>query len=133
MDERKLELVKLLAEECTTMQDVQNLLKDLFRGTIEQMLEAEMDKHLGYEKHSLLGDGSGNSRNGYGKKTLRTEFGETEISVSRDRNGEFEPKVIAKYQTRTDDLEGRILAMYAKGMSNNNAPHCQDNFSAFLS
>lgn len=118
MDDRKQELVKLLAEECTNMQDVQNLLKDLFRGTIEQMLEAEMDEHLGYEKHSPLGDGTGNSRNGYGKKKLRTEFGETEISVPRDRNGDFDPKVIGKYQTRTDDLESRILAMYAKGMSN---------------
>ena len=118
MNERANELVRLLAEECTNMQDVQKLLKNLFKGTIEQMLEAEMDEHLGYEKHSASGDGSGNSRNGYNKKTLQTEFGKTELAIPRDRNGEFNPKVISKYQTKTDDLESRIIAMYAKGMSN---------------
>jgi putative transposase len=118
MNEREQELVKLLAEKCSNMKDVQILLKSLFKGTIEQMLEAEMEEHLGYEKHSSVGDGSGNSRNGYNRKTLQTEFGETELQVPRDRNGEFEPKLIAKYQTKTDDLESRIIAMYAKGMSN---------------
>jgi putative transposase len=82
------------------------------------MLEAEMDEHLGYEKHSVLGNNSGNSRNGYGKKTIKTELGETEIGVPRDRNGTFEPRVIEKRQTKSEDLENRIIAMYAKGMSN---------------
>lgn len=100
------------------LEDVQTLLKGLFKGTIEQMLEAEMDEHLGYEKNSYSGNNSGNSRNGYGKKTIKTELGESEIIVPRDRNGEFEPQVIEKRQTRSDDLENRILAMYAKGMSN---------------
>lgn len=116
--EKAKELVALLAEECTSMADVQAMLKGLFKGTIEQMLEAEMEEHLGYEKHNVLGNNSGNSRNGYGKKTLKTELGETDISVPRDRNGEFEPQIIEKRQTRSDDLESRILAMYAKGMSN---------------
>jgi putative transposase len=116
--ERTKELVALLAEECSTMSDVQDLLKNLFKGTLEKMLEAEMDEHLGYEKHSISGNNSGNSRNGYGKKTLKTELGEIELSVPRDRNGEFEPQIIEKRQTRSDDLESRILAMYAKGMSN---------------
>ncbi len=81
------------------------------------MLEAEMDEHLGYEKHSARGDGSGNSRNGHGRKTVKTEWGETDIAVPRDRNSSFEPQVVEKRQTRTDDIENRILAMYAKGMS----------------
>ena len=81
------------------------------------MLQAEMDEHLGYDKHSSDGDGSGNSRNGYGKKTIKSEWGEAEISVPRDRKGSFEPSVIEKRQTRTDDIETRILAMYSKGMS----------------
>lgn len=118
MHEKAKELVALLADECGNLEDVQALLKNLFKGTIEQMLEAEMEEHLGYEKHNILGNNSGNSRNGYGKKTLKTELGETEISVPRDRKGEFEPQVIEKRQTRSDDLENRILAMYAKGMSN---------------
>jgi len=112
------ELVGILAEECGNLADVQALLKNLFKDTIEQMLEAEMEEHLGYDKHSILGNNSGNSRNGYNRKTFRTELGETEIAVPRDRKGEFSPQVIEKGQTRSDDLETRILAMYAKGMSN---------------
>jgi putative transposase len=118
MHEKAKELVGLLSTECENLEDVQVLLKTLFKGTIEQMLEAEMEEHLGYEKHSATGNGSGNSRNGYGTKTLKTELGETEIQVPRDRNGKFDPQVIEKRQTRSDDLESRILAMYAKGMSN---------------
>ena len=118
MHEKAKELVGILSQECENMEDVQALLKTLFKETIEQMLEAEMEEHLGYEKNSVLGNGSGNSRNGYGKKTLKTELGETEIQVPRDRNGDFESQVIEKRQTRSDDLESRILTMYAKGMSN---------------
>jgi len=118
MQERMRELVGLMSQDCENMEDVQVLLKGLFKGTIEKMLEAEMDEHLGYEKNSPVGNNSGNSRNGYGKKRLKTELGETEIVVPRDRNGRFEPQVIEKRQTRSDDLDSRILAMYAKGMSN---------------
>ena len=81
------------------------------------MLEAEMDEHLGYEKNSVAGNNSGNSRNGYGKKTIISDYGECEIAVPRDRNGDFEPKVIEKRQTRTDEIEQKIMQMYAKGMS----------------
>lgn len=120
MEEKRKELVTELAEECRTLKDVQSLLKGLFKETIEQMLQAEMDEHLGYEKSDSAGNNSGNSRNGYGKKTVKSELGETEIQVPRDRNGEFEPRVLPKRQTRTDDLESRILAMYSKGMTNRN-------------
>ncbi len=75
-----------------------------------------MDENLGYEKNSVLGNNSGNSRNGYGKKTISSDYGKCEISVPRDRNGEFDPKVIEKRQTRTDEIEQKIMAMYAKGM-----------------
>jgi putative transposase len=111
------ELTALIASECSTMADVQNMLKDLFKDSLQSMLEGEMDEHLGYEKHSVLGNNSGNSRNGHGRKTVKTTLGEAEIAVPRDRNGDFEPQVIAKRQTRTDDIESRVLAMYAKGMS----------------
>ena len=117
MNETAKELTALLSSECKNLSDVQDMLKSLFKGTIETMLEAEMDEHLGYEKNSVLGNNSGNSRNGYNRKTLKSELGETEIFVPRDRRGEFEPQVIEKRQTRTDDLENRVLAMYSKGMS----------------
>ena len=116
LDEREMELVKLLMVDCQTTGDIQAKLKRLFAGTIEQMLEAEMDEHFGYEKNSVAGNNSGNTRNGYEKKTIIRDYGECEIAVPRDRNGKFEPKVIEKRQTRTDEIEQEIMQMYAKGM-----------------
>jgi len=118
MENTATELARVLSHECHSVEDVQGMLKDLFRGTLEEMLEAEMDEHLGYEKHSNTGDHSGNSRNGYNTKKIQSEFGMAELHVPRDRNGAFEPKVIGKFQTKTEGLEEQIIAMYAKGMSN---------------
>jgi len=115
--EAEKELVKLLMAECKTTGDIQAKLKQLFAGTIEQMLEAEMDEHLGYDKNSVLGNNSGNSRNGHNRKTIHSEYGQAEIAVPRDRNGEFEPQVLSKRQVRTDEIEQKILAMYSKGMN----------------
>lgn len=117
MNENAKKLVALLSEECHSMTDVQEMLKNLFKGTVEAMLEGEMEEHLGYEKSSAAGRNTGNSRNGYGTKVIKSEMGETEIRVPRDRNGEFEPQLIEKRQTRTEDLENRVLAMYSKGMT----------------
>src|ERR1700738_1122700 len=82
-----------------TAQDAQNALKDLFAETIQEMLEAEMDTHLGYEKHDVQGKKTSNSRNGKSKKNVTSEYGEQEISVPRDRQGEFEPIVVKKHQS----------------------------------
>ncbi|MDD4700414.1 MAG: IS256 family transposase [Oscillospiraceae bacterium] len=112
-----MELVRTLMSDCHSTADIQTKLKRLFAGTIEQMLEAEMDEHLGYEKNSILGNNSGNSRNGYNHKTIISDYGEAEIAVPRDRNGEFDPQILAKRQIRTDEIEQKIMAMYAKGMS----------------
>jgi len=117
LNEKEMQLAALICEECATTADLTAKLKSLFGGALEKILEAEMDEHLGYEKNSIQGKNSGNSRNGYGKKTMKSEWGESEISVPRDRNSSFEPQVIEKRQTRTDDIETRVLAMYAKGMS----------------
>jgi len=95
----KMELVELIGENCKSPADVTAKLKNLFAGTLQKILEAEMDEHLGYEKNSILGNNSGNSRNGYGKKTIKSEWGESETAVSRDRKGTFEPKIIQKRQT----------------------------------
>jgi putative transposase len=117
LTDKEMELVSMLMKDCKNTSDIQSKLKRLFAGTIEQMLEAEMEEHLGYEKHSGIGDNSGNSRNGYNHKNIISDYGETEIAIPRDRNGEFEPKVLEKWQTRTDEIEQKIMAMYAKGMS----------------
>ncbi len=73
LTDKEMELVSLLMQDCKSTNDIQAKLKRLFAGTIEQMLEAEMDEHLGYEKHSNAGDNSGNSRNGYNRKTIISE------------------------------------------------------------
>ncbi len=117
LTDKEMELVSLLMQDCKSTGDIQSKLKRLFAGTIEQMLEAEMDEHLGYEKNDVSGNNSGNSRNGYNHKTIISDYGESEISIPRDRKGEFEPKVIKKRKTRTDEIEQKILAMYQKGMS----------------
>lgn len=117
LSEKEMELVSLLMQDCKSTGDIQSKLKRLFAGTIEQMLEAEMDEHLGYEKHDVAGNNSGNSRNGYNRKTIISDYGESDILIPRDRNGEFDPKVLEKRQTRTDEIEQKIMAMYQKGMS----------------
>jgi putative transposase len=117
LNDHEMELVTLLMQDCQSTGDIQTKLKRLFAGTIEQMLEAEMDEHLGYEKHSAEGNNSGNSRNGYNRKNIISDYGSNEIAVPRDRNGEFEPKLVSNRQTRTDEIEDKIMAMYSKGMS----------------
>ena len=111
-------LARELAKTCRTQEDISNAIKALFSGTVEQILEAELDEHLGYEKHDVRGNNSGNSRNGYNHKTISTQHGETEIEIPRDRNGTFEPQIIPKYQTKSQNIENQIIGLYAKGMSN---------------
>jgi putative transposase len=91
------------------------LLKRLTKKLVEGALGAEMTHHLGYEKHQ--GPGSGNARNGSSAKTLKGDFGEVEIAVPRDRNGSFEPQIVAKHQRRFTGFDDKILSMYARGMS----------------
>ena len=93
------------------------LLKQLTKALVERALNAELTNHLGYEKNHPDGRGSGNSRNGKSRKRLKGDFGEVEIEVPRDREGEFEPKIVGKHQRRFDGFDDKILSMYARGMS----------------
>ena len=97
--------------------DVQAALRDLFASTMQEMLEAELEAELGYAKHDTKNKTTDNSRNGYSRKTLTSEYGEVEIAVPRDRKGEFEPQIIKKHQTNTAGIEEQIIAMYARGVS----------------
>ena len=107
-------------------------LKDVFKLMVGEMLEngleGELDDELGYTKYDYRNKDGENSRNGYSKKTLKTSFGETEIKVPRDRDGEFEPQLVKKNQTTlTGDIEEKILSMYAKGMTTSDIEaHIQD-------
>ena len=87
------------------------------KALVERMLAGELNHHLGYEKHAVVGRGSGNSRNGKSQKTLKGEAGEMTIEVPRDRNGTFEPQLIEKHQTRFTGFDAKILSMYALGMT----------------
>jgi putative transposase len=97
--------------------DLAKLSRELLKITVEASLNAEMDDHIGYAKHSPDGYNSGNSRNGYNRKTLKGEHGAIEIETPRDRNGSFEPVFVAKNQTRLTKFDDQILLLYAKGMT----------------
>lgn len=93
------------------------LFKALKKRMIEKALGADLTDHLGYDKSDPAGRGSGNSRNGVSKKTVKSEDGAVEIAVPRDRSGSFEPQLVKKGQTRIDGFDDRIISMYARGMS----------------
>jgi putative transposase len=93
------------------------LLKQLTKALIERAMKAELTHQLGYEKNAPEGRGSGNSRNGRSRKKLKGDFGEIDIEVPRDREGEFEPKIVPKHQRRFAGFDDKILSMYARGMT----------------
>jgi len=97
--------------------DIQNMLKDMFGDAISEMLEAELEDDLGYTRYDYKNKKTTNSRNGYSKKKVRSNYGDSEIKVPRDRDGEFEPKVVKKNQSTMPSIEDQVLSMYAKGMT----------------
>ncbi len=99
------------------VEDMQNALKDIFGSMFEAMLQGEMNSHLGYENNTRGDKDTLNRRNGYSRKKVNTSAGEVEIKVPRDRDASFEPKVVKKRQRDVSNIEAKVLAMYAKGMS----------------
>lgn len=124
MNSAPAELLKsyVQSQSFTSTTEVMEAMKDMFRDVIQQVMEGELEQELGYEKSERVSnpdDGtlSKNYRNGYSKKTVKTQLGEVDIKVPRDRNGEYEPKIIGKYNRNADGMEEKILALYACGMS----------------
>lgn len=117
MSEGKKNIISMLFEEYNieTAEDIEDALKDLLGGTIEEMLESEMDEHLGYKEYER--SENTDSRNGKKTKKVRSKYGETEIAVPQDREGTFEPKVVKKRQKDISGIEQKIIALYAKGMT----------------
>lgn len=109
--------IRELAGRCETVDDVQMMIRDIFKETLQAIFEAEMEHHLGYSKHHVEGIHSGNSRNGYSKKTIRSKYGNTTLNIPRDRKGEYEPHIIRKHETAINGLDEQIIGLYAKGMS----------------
>lgn len=93
------------------------LIKEMFSDILEEVLQCEIEEQLGYEKHQRIDDEPSNYRNGSTKRKLKTQFGEVEVSVPRDRNGSYEPQILDKYQRNVDGLEEKILSLYAHEMS----------------
>lgn len=114
------EIIDKLLTDCRKPEQIigeDGLLKQLTKAILERALEAEMTEHVGYQKSDPAGYNSGNSRNGKSRKTLKGEFGEMELETPRDRQASFEPKIVAKGQTRFSGFDDKILSMYARGMT----------------
>ena len=129
MDPEKQSFIKGLLEhyQPKDAQDVQNMLKDLLGETLQDMLESEMDEHLGYSKYDYRNKETEDSRNGYSAKTVTSSMGPIELDIPRDRNGEFEPQIVKKHQTDISTIEDQVLSMYAKGMTTRDiSKHLQD-------
>lgn len=108
-------LLEELVGELSGQEQIELLTRDLMKTVVETALKGELDEHLGYERNAK--SSSGNSRNGYYPKTIKSSSGAVEVSVPRDRNGEFEPQIISKGQTRLTQFDDQILSCYARGMS----------------
>ena len=117
MSEGKKNIIADLIEEydIRTAKDIEDALRDLMGGTIQEMLEAELDEHLRYRSYER--SDSSNYRNGKKTKKIRGNLGETEIEVPQDRDGTFEPKVVKKRQKDISGIEQKIISLYAKGMT----------------
>jgi len=118
-DPNTVELANRIIEQYQpeSVQDMQNALKDIFGPMFEAMLKGEMNHHLGYDSNDKGEKETTNRRNGYGRKLLKTSAGEVEIEVPRDRDGSFEPKIIPKRKKDVSEIEDKVIAMYARGMS----------------
>lgn len=117
LNENKKNIIASLIEEydIQTAADVQEALKDLLGGTIQEMMEAELDNHLGYKSYER--SDNPDYRNGTKSKTLRSTVGEIPIAVPKDRDGDFEPKVVPKYKKDISDIESKVISLSAKGLT----------------
>lgn len=117
MTEGKRNIIQQLLQEydIETAEDIQDALKDLLGGTIKEMMEAEMDDHLGYQKSER--SDSDDYRNGYKSKRVNSSYGSMDIDVPQDRKSTFEPQVVKKRQKDISDIDQKIISMYAKGMT----------------
>ena len=129
------ELTKsLMAEKnITDVADLQSVLKEMLKSGVETLLEAELDEQLGYDKYSRDGDSS-NYRNGKSNKRVRTDLGELNLEIPRDRNGDFEPQIVPKNSSDLSAIEDKVISMYGKGMSQRDiSAHIEDIYGMPLS
>lgn len=118
-DPKTVAIAKAILEQydCKTVEDMQDAMKDIFGPMFEAMLQGEMDAHLGYGTNDHGPKSTQNRRNGYGSKTLKSTYGDIPVEVPRDRDASFEPQAIPKRTRDVSGIEDKVLAMYARGMS----------------
>ena len=118
MPATKQQIRQIIADNnLNSVADVYRLLRDSFKDILQELMEAELDASLGYEKNQKGNAATSNKRNGHSPKTLKSQYGEFQIDVPRDREGEFEPKLIPKYQRDVSGIEEKVISLYARGMS----------------
>jgi putative transposase len=110
------------SQKFSSTTEVMTAMKEMFRDVLQQVMESELDNKLGYEKSERISDNdetavSKNYRNGYSQKTIKSQLGEVQVKIPRDRNGEYEPQIIEKYNRNADGMEEKILSLYSCGMS----------------
>ena len=131
------ELIAQLLEGCSSPDDIlgeDGLLKQLTKKVAERALDVEMNEHLGYAKNDPSGKNTGNSRNGKGRKSVRSIHGEMELEVPRDRNGTFEPKLVRKGEKQLNGFDDRVISLYARGMTTRDIQaHFQDAYGVEVS
>ena len=139
-EEARRELIRELLGKAnvTGMEDIQKLFKETIAEFMEDSLDAELEETLGYGKYDHTArteSGTTNSRNGHSRKTLKTSAGKIDINIPRDRNGEFEPSILPKYQTSVSTaIESKIISMYAKGMTTSDIQyHIKDIYDMDIS
>jgi len=119
-EKRRKELVRELLKlsPLKNGDDLKDMMKEIISEMVGGTLEGELDDELGYDRYDYENKNTTNSRNGYGKKTLKTSYGEIDVKVPRDRDGDYDPVIVKKYQTAVNkDVENKIISMYAKGMT----------------
>jgi transposase-like protein len=118
MESNKLNLPKDFFKQFKNKEEFQEFFQNLFKEGVQEMLQGELDEHLGYEKHSPEGYNTGNSRNGTSKKKVKTEtLGDMVLNIPRDRKSTFEPQLIPKHERMSDKIEQVIIGMYSRGMT----------------
>ena len=114
----KEQLRQIISEnDVKSVGDIYTLFKESFKDMLQELLEAELDATLGYEKNNKLDPDSDNKRNGYSPKTVKSQYGSVALDIPRDRNNEFEPKIIPKYQRDISGIEEQVISLYARGLS----------------
>lgn len=106
--------------KCNSMEDLvgkNGLMQKLFGDIIQQFLDAEMEEHLGRAKYQRQNSEDRNYRNGYSQKNIKTSFGDVQIDVPRNRKAEFDPKIVKKYETVCNELDKKVIGLYARGIS----------------